>query len=484
MKRNRRAAAAYGALAKCVAMLQEAREEKHDGLARGAALCLWECAKSEANKERLQNSGIVPLLQYFLQTAESAAVLVPIVGIVEELGTVDAYRAAFREAGMLPKLVEHLAHEDNALKGHAATAIFHCADDAETRTVVREQGGLPPLVSMLSNTDNTMLLAGATGAIWKCALDELSNKMLREAKAIESMCGLLSGQSEAVVINVAGAISSLATTPEAVKAVRSSGGLTFLVDLLSGTNDALLINVCKALKMCANDKDSMAILDKDGVRLLWSLLRSPNVDVVAAAGWAICPCIKNASDAGNLVRSFVGGLELVVGLLRHENIEVISSVCAAIAEIARDQENLAIITDHGVVRSLARLVNAEEKEVRENLASLTVAEIDYLQENLAEAIANCCAWRDNCVVFGDSNSVAPLYGFLQSSDPKVHRATARALHALSKDVENCITMHRAGVVRPLIEMVGSKDVKLQEAAAYCLRNVRSLALANEMAMYG
>ena len=51
----------------------------------------------------------------------------------------------------------------------------------------------------------------------------------------------------------------------------------------------------------------------------------------------------------------MGGLELIVSLLKSDNVEVQSSSCAAIAQIAKDEENLAVITDHGVVPLLARL---------------------------------------------------------------------------------------------------------------------------------
>lgn len=77
----------------------------------------------------------------------------------------------------------------------------------------------------------------------------------------------------------------------------------------------------------------------------------------ACAAWAICPCIENAKDAGELVRSFVGGLELIVGLLKSPDHEVLASVCAAIAKIAQDEENLGVITDHGVVPLLAKLTH-------------------------------------------------------------------------------------------------------------------------------
>ena len=56
-----------------------------------------------------------------------------------------------------------------------------------------------------------------------------------------------------------------------------------------------------------------------------------------------------------MVRSFVGGLELIVSLLKSKDVEVLASICAAIAEIAKDEENLAVITDHGVVKLLSNL---------------------------------------------------------------------------------------------------------------------------------
>jgi len=52
----------------------------------------------------------------------------------------------------------------------------------------------------------------------------------------------------------------------------------------------------------------------------------------------------------------VGGLELIVSLLKSSDVYVLASVCAAIAEIAKDEENLAVITDHGVVKLLSNLV--------------------------------------------------------------------------------------------------------------------------------
>lgn len=175
-------------------------------------------------------------------------------------------------------------------------------------------------------------------------------------------------------------------------------------------------------------------------------------------------------DAGEMVRSFVGGLELIVKLLKSPNKDVLASVCAAIAKIAKDVENLAVITDHGVVPMLASLTNTVSAtrailihsiprnacsfkmyisvpSKYRNVNELTVQVDNKLRRYLAEAIARCCTWGSNCVSFGDAGVVAPLVSYLRSKDPLVHQATARALFELSKDPRNCITMHEHGVVK-------------------------------------
>ena len=65
---------------------------------------------------------------------------------------------------------------------------------------------------------------------------------------------------------------------------------------------------------------------------------------------------------------------------------------------------------------------------------------------IAEAIAECCKWKNNSGEFGRRKAVSPICSYLQSEDTQVHRAAARALAALSTDPRNCITMHQCGVV--------------------------------------
>ncbi|XP_019509931.1 PREDICTED: armadillo repeat-containing protein 4 [Hipposideros armiger] len=344
-----------------------------------------------------------------------------------------------------------------------------CADDKETRDLVRLHGGLKPLASLLNNTDNKERLAAVTGAIWKCSISKENVTKFREYNAIETLVGLLTDQPEEVLVNVVGALGECCQEYENRVIVRRCGGIQPLVNLLVGINQALLVNVTKTVGACAVERESMMIIDSlDGVRLLWSLLKNPHPDVKASAAWALCPCIQNAKDAGEMVCSFVGGLELVVNLLKSDNKEVLASVCAAITNIAKDQENLAVITDHGVVPLLSKLANTNN---------------DKLRRHLAEAISHCCMWGRNRVAFGEHKAVAPLVRYLKSNDASVHRATAQALYQLSEDADNCITMHENGAVKLLLDMVGSPDQDLQEAAAGCISNIRRLALATEKARY-
>ncbi|XP_038952404.1 outer dynein arm-docking complex subunit 2 isoform X3 [Rattus norvegicus] len=379
------------------------------------------------------------------------------------------YRAAIKAERIIENLVKNLNSENEQLQEHCAMAIYQCAEDEETRDLVRLHGGLKPLASLLNNTDNKERLAAVTGAIWKCSISKENVIKFREYKAIETLVGLLTDQPEEVLVNVVGALGECCQEYENRVLVRKCGGIQPLVNLLVGINQALLVNVTKAVGACAVEPESMAIIDRlDGVRLLWSLLKNPHPDVKASAAWALCPCIENAKDAGEMVRSFVGGLELVVNLLKSDNKEVLASVCAAITNIAKDQENLAVITDHGVVPLLSKLANTNN---------------DKLRRHLAEAISRCCMWGRNRVAFGEHKAVAPLVRYLKSNDTNVHRATAQALYQLSEDADNCITMHENGAVKLLLDMVGSPDQDLQEAAAGCISNIRRLALATEKARY-
>ncbi len=108
-----------------------------------------------------------------------------------------------------------------------------------------------------------------------------------------------------------------------VNTIREEDGLSPLIKLLATTHPELLVNVCISLGRCAQDKDTLIRIHQlDGVRLIWSMLKNPSEEVQSSAAWALSPCIKNAPNSGDMVRSFVGGLELICGLLESKDTQV------------------------------------------------------------------------------------------------------------------------------------------------------------------
>ncbi|XP_061570037.1 outer dynein arm-docking complex subunit 2 [Cololabis saira] len=458
-RRARRTVRQHGGIEKLVQLLGcipdpaklSTSQEMDVEVARCGALVLWSCSRSRRNKEAIRKAGGIPLLGRLLQSPNEN-VLIPVVGILQECAVQESYRAAIHTGGLIKDLVKNLSSNNNELQMHCASAIFKCADEKETRDLVRMYKGLQPLVSLLAKVDNKQLLAAATGAIWKCSLSPENVAIFQEHEALESLVGLLTDQPEEVLVNVAGALAEFAQIPANKVTIQKCGGIK-LVNLLTGTNQALLVNVTKAVGACATDKNNNSVIidQLDGVRLVWSLLKNRSADVQSSAAWALCPCIENAKDAGELVRSLVGGLELIVKLLKSTNKEVLASVCAAVAKIAKDKENLAVLTDYGVVPLLAKLTNTTD---------------DRLRHYVTEAVSRCCTWGSNSVTFGEAGAVAQLVTYL-----RIHENAAVALHEMSKNPSNCIIMYEAGVVEPLIHIMGSDVKEFQEAAASCVCNI-------------
>uniref|UniRef100_H2SDW1 Outer dynein arm docking complex subunit 2 n=1 Tax=Takifugu rubripes TaxID=31033 RepID=H2SDW1_TAKRU len=422
----------------------------------------YHCSKSTKIKVAISKAGGIPLLARLLKSSNEN-MLIPVVGNLQEFASVKSCRIAIQTEGIMEDLVKNLSRNNDELQMYCANAIFKCAEDEKTQELVLKHSGLQPLVSLLSKSDNKELLAAATGAIWKCSISRKNVDKFQEYDTLSTLVGLLSEQPEEVLVNVVGALGEFARIPTNKVTIRKCGGIKYLINLLTETNKELLFNVTKAVGACATDKESMAIIDQhDGVRLVWSLLKNPCPNVQSSAAWALCPCIEHAKDAGEKVRSVVGGLELIGNLLKSTNKEVHTSICAAIARISKDMENLALLTDYGVVPLLAKLTNTTDNRLR---------------HHLAEAIEHCCLYGSNRASFGDAGAVAHLVGYLKSKDQAVHRSTVNALFQLSTDVNNCIIMQSEGAVKPLIKAIGSEDEMLQEAAAGCVRNIRLMVKA-------
>ncbi|KAM3180705.1 hypothetical protein ACTXT7_015773 [Hymenolepis weldensis] len=343
----------------------------------------------------------------------------------------------------------------------------------------------------------------------------LQMKTLHFVKSVSPRVNLVS-RTEKVLVNVVGALGEMAMDKNNIAIIRKTGGIQLLIALLTGTNEDLLINTTRALGHIAEDKDSasvsarqdlflgsvpsnsnsvaiaMANVDLNNRKERWctttlvsfedekfqrtrercnKLVRLPimspwcepmSTDLVISACQIYTLTTSAQDESGELVRSFVGGLELVISLLRSPSMGVRAAICGVISKIAKDEENLAVITDHGVVSLLSELAYTTD---------------DSLRRTLAEAVARCCCWATNRIDFGKNGAVEPMVCYLKSEDPAVQCAAAKALYQLSRHPENCVTLHAAGAVKYLVDLVSSDNPELQEAASSCVANIRRIALA-------
>ncbi|XP_045473998.1 armadillo repeat-containing protein gudu-like [Harmonia axyridis] len=446
-----------------------AEEQETVRLAKSAARALWSLSKSKKNMHIMMRSGCVALMAKLLGCVHTE-VMIPTLGALSQCVVLPPFQMAVCTERMVDDIVKNLYEGNASVQRYCCETIFYAAEGQETRDMIRQAGGLQPLVSIISDPNNRAdkdLLAAATGAIWKTAITPQNVVIFDKLQAINVLVKLLESadEDERVLSNVVGALCEFLRFSHNRDVLRRSGGIPYMVNLLNYTYPPLLENLPMVLRECAEDEDSMRIMeDVDGVRLIWSLLKNKSLQVQANAAWCLVPCIRNAQDSGEMVRSFVGGLEIIVQLLRSDDVRVLGCVCAAIAEVAKDIENLAVITDHGVVPRLVDLITTDDV---------------FLREHLCSAIAFCCAWGSNCKMFGRLGAITPLVGYMADNNEKVNRTAAIALYHMSENPFNCITMHESGVVIFLLRSVTSEDHVLQEAAAGCLANIRKLALEAE-----
>lgn len=114
------------------------------------------------------------------------------------------------------------------------------------------------------------------------------------------------------------------------------------------------------------------IVESNGLQIFWTLYKTSPLPIQISAGWAIRNCLASIEvclkigfdfewkiwfqqNHGELVRSFDGIFYLLLNKLSTDNLDLLSVTLAIIAEIARDQYNLEILTDLGFLSKISQL---------------------------------------------------------------------------------------------------------------------------------
>lgn len=441
-------------------------EQMH--LANAVCKALTELFVSQRNREIGRRYGLVPLVANILKSSDDK-MIIAILALCQRCSVDVFFQLGLSTMGMISDIVQHLKSKNDEVKTKCCFALMECAIDRDIRNLIRSTTGLNCLVNALeesiaSNADK--LKEASTGAIWKCAKSTENIIELSNLSTFSVLMEILRSENNiSTQVNVVGALAELLQLNSNRIVFRQAKGLNLMINFLSSINLSLLENTCRALEEYGKEAYAgKEMEDLNAVRLMWSLLRHPNTKIQIHAARSLCSYIGSAENAGVIIRSFVGGFQIIIALLKSKDIAVLAAICGLIAKIAMDLENLAILSDYGVIVLLAKLIHTDD---------------DLLRENLAAAIASCAPYGRNIQEFGELRILMPLVGFLSSTNSSVHRTTSLALERLSTDIANCVTMHQCGVAPFLSELISTVDKLAQKSASKCLENIRNMALTAE-----
>lgn len=444
-------------------------------LAAAGSRAMCRLVKSKRNVKVAEKYGLIRITARLLKSTHTEIIL-PALGICQMLAFAESFQVASDTEKIISDIIVHLHSENEIVVAEACLAIFKCANNTRSREILSENKAPELIFELLKDRtkwSDERYLEAATGALYMCSMLEKNATQLDKLNAMPIFMEILTicaDSSDSILANVSGAIAQLLKlkNPTSTTQFCTSPQFDLTVRFLNYSYEPLLQNASAILTECSKDEVNAKKLDElDGTRLLWSLLQNQCSQVKANASWALCEYIQNDENSGKVIRSLICALELVASLLKSTDNIVLASTCALISHIAKDENNLAILTEYNVIPQLARLVYNKD---------------EHLQEHLASAIASCSTYGTNTQKLGELRTITPIVRYMASTNKDLHRTAATALQNLSTDPFNCVTMHQNGVVPFLLESIGSTDRVLQSAAANCLRNIRKLTLVAEEAI--
>lgn len=366
-------------------------------------------------------------------------------------------------------VTKQLKSKDAGLLADACGIVSQCGFSPLTSQLIRKNLGLMSIVKILSNKNNwdsSELMLPVTAAAYTCSTHRENAIEFNKLRVLPLLNQFLSeGFNDDILANIFGFASQLLFERQYVDTFLADGALETILSFYYIEHDTLRIELCHVLtNVCKYPKYAKEMRSLDGITFLWTLLGSENSDVQTAASEALCEYLRHDDESAEYVRKLDNGLELVASSLLLKNEATLNAICSLIVEIAKDQYNLAILTQYRVVPSLADLIHTENRK---------------LEEKVTAAIAACTPYAENAKHFGELKVIRLIVNLVNSNKQKVRRAAAMALEKLSAYPVNAILIFQSGVVPILLEDMNSKDPVLRNAAASCLRNLRVLTLEAE-----
>ncbi|VDK39708.1 unnamed protein product [Taenia asiatica] len=342
------------------------------------------------------------------------------------------------------------------------------------------------------------LLVGITDLIWKASLSREIVTILQEKQVYSDLVRLiielprlfgpfrrpvttasvkLNGldRAEKIVLNCLHAIAVAAQTPKILTFMaKMSQGIKPWIVLLRLAIGSLIPAACISLRvLLKHPKLQQQFINLGGLRILFAYVAAETGESRCEALRTIEACLANSNEVKNLLKPLINAPRTIVSFIASMSTEEDTQIAAlnTIAQMARDENTLAIMSDLDVIEGLARILSAAYSEA--------------LKISVVHAIAACSYFGENAEYLGRANCVPMLAAIFRSSTSSVGResdigatqlrnAAVRALYGISRLPANVTRIWEADICEELTAMAESTEDQVQEAAAGIITNIRLL----------
>jgi hypothetical protein len=471
-----------------------------------ASKVLWKAAKSKKNQEvirRQQGIDVLALLldnlmQYYVfymgigqnsAIGESDPLETPIKTLVPVLGTlmhcaenirIRALMESVRVTDRILKVTQVISKhpeygQDIELQTVLAGAIDQlCLDEVSQRKVNKFK-----ILSILGTwikqyeeipreKKSMCLMELITSTMWHCSKMEINAVEILSLGLIPTLVALLRVEEpetanqnldvdrsdKNVKVSCTGIMSNCARIPECRNAMHSAGVVKSMCALFTvSASTQLLVNCLDTLGYIADNSAILnVVLNENGMRAIWTMLRSDKPPVQAAAARAICNSVNTALVAAQIGELFVSGVAALVRTLETSRDPlVIGYSCQAIAKMSLYETNRAVLTEEGALIQLSKVLQATRDQLNDLISQMgqSYANGNLSAKNrLAAVPANGLFTIDRvdnlnmCNMMLNKKLVNILF---------VKANAAIAIGELAKRKGNRLKFYECGVIEPLVE---------------------------------
>ena len=335
------------------------------------------------------------------------------------------------------------------------------------------------------------LLVGVTELIWKTSLcpdnviifqdKQVYSDLVRLVNELPRLFGpfrrpattastKLNGldRAEKVVLNCLYAISVAAKSPEILNFIgKSTQGIKPWIVLLRLAITNLIPATCICLRvLLQHRKLREQFINSGGLRILFAYVVTEEDEARSEALNTFEACLANSNELRSLLKPLINAPQTIVSFITTMSYGENTQIAAlnTIAQMARDENTLAIMSDLGVIEGLARILSAAYSE--------------KLKTSAVRAIAACSYYGDNSEYLGRASCIPMLAAVLRApideSTSQLRETAVRALYGVSHVPANALQIWEADICEELTKMTGAADFQVQEAAAGIISNMRKL----------